>query len=662
MQFRPLCLTVFSKGGSITKIQWKRFSDLNPESQQQSRLSPGLLCSRLPRSLLPLFLLVLLLCSCRKAPEPDTRLLVSLLEDPQFTVADNGLLVSPGEDAVFCLTPKAGLALTSTDYAGNYQAENNGTQLRLTLEDVQYPSRISLQFTDHYSIITYDPNFPAGSSGADTAPVSLVHDTAHHLRPNTAVRIDGFVQDGWTLESWNTRPDGTGERIGLGSRATAPESGLTLYAQWAKWSSESDFNWVLQEADATPAAEEMDGHEAPARETVAVVTGYQGTDAVVVIPPVLGGVPVAGIAAEAFSDCTAMAEVLLPECLVWVEDGAFQRCSLQVLTLFDSIETIHDAAFQACPQLQTLQINASEPPYGYRFRRESCYADKADLLILAQNQQKIVFFGGCSVWYNLDSSLLTPLLDQGWQVVNMGINGHVSAPAQLQIIGHYMGDGDILFHTPEFSSPQQMMVDITMADDDDNKLWCGLEYNYDLFALVDLRTVPGALDSFSGYLAKKLDATTYTETFMEEGNVFWDAYGCIPFARTETVRSHLPDDVYLDPMYMTERARERFQKYCTWLQDKGVRIYLSYACINMGSVPAEQQGSVGFVESSFRKFAAALDGPVLISDMEDYLFQMDDFYDTNYHLLSEPARENTARWLRDLQAQMERDGIWEART
>ncbi len=636
--------------------------------------------SRLLRSLLPLFILVLLLCSCGKDPEPDTRLLVSLLEDPQFTVADNGLLVSPGEDAVFYLTPKAGLALTGTDYAGGYQAENDGTQLKLTLEDVQFPSRISLQFTDHYSIITYDPNFPAGSSGTDIAPVSLVHDTTYHLRPNTAVRIDGFVRDGWTLESWNTRPDGTGDRIGLGSRVTAPASGLTLYAQWAQWSTESDFDWVLQELDATPAAEqdetgtepstaptgttagEADGGTAPARKTVAVVTGYHGIDAVVVIPPALGSVPVAGIAAGAFSDCTAMEEILLPECLVWVEDGAFQRCSLQVLTLFDSIETIHDAAFQDCPQLQTLQINASEPPYGYHFRRESCYADKADLLILAQDQQKIVFFGGCSVWYNLDSSLLTPLLDQGWQVVNMGINGHVSAPAQLQIIGHYMGDGDILFHTPEFSSPQQMMVDITMDAGDDNKLWCGVEYNYDLFTLVDLRTVPGALDSFSGYLAKKLVATTYTETFMEDGNVFWDAYGCIPFVRTETVRSQLPDEVYLDPQYMTDYARERFQQYYTWLQDKGVRIYLSYACINMDNVPVEQQGSVGFVKDYFQKFAAALDGPVLISDMEDYLFQLDDFYDTNYHLLSEPARKNTALWLRDLQAQMEKDGIWEAGT
>ena len=51
-----------------------------------------------------------------------------------------------------------------------------------------------------------------------------------------------------------------------------------------------------------------------------------------------------------------------------------------------------------------------------------------------------------------------------------------------------------------------------------------------------------------------------------------------------------------------------------------------------------------------------MDGPVLISRLEDYLYHNEDFYDTNYHLLSQRAEQNTALWLRDLLAQLEADG------
>ncbi|MDE6922867.1 MAG: hypothetical protein K2P01_04855, partial [Oscillospiraceae bacterium] len=52
-------------------------------------------------------------------------------------------------------------------------------------------------------------------------------------------------------------------------------------------------------------------------------------------------------------------------------------------------------------------------------------------------------------------------------------------------------------------------------------------------------------------------------------------------------------------------------------------------------------------------------GVALISSLEDYLYENGDFFDTNYHLVTQAARENTALWLRDLRAQMERDGVWE---
>lgn len=51
-----------------------------------------------------------------------------------------------------------------------------------------------------------------------------------------------------------------------------------------------------------------------------------------------------------------------------------------------------------------------------------------------------------------------------------------------------------------------------------------------------------------------------------------------------------------------------------------------------------------------------MEGPALISSLSDYIFQNHDFYDTNYHLLSVPAKRNTAQWLFDLKAYLAADG------
>ena len=79
----------------------------------------------------------------------------------------------------------------------------------------------------------------------------------------------------------------------------------------------------------------------------------------------------------------------------------------------------------------------------------------------------------------------------------------------------------------------------------------------------------------------------------------------------------------------------------------------------MDDVPEEQRGNVELMDNLFREAVEGMDGPALISALGDFLYRHDDFYDTNYHLLSQPARNNSAIWLRDLQAQMEKDGLWE---
>ena len=523
--------------------------------------------------------------------------------------------------------------MSGAEYDGDYHAVLEDGKMKLTLKNVRYPSHVDLRLTDSYVTVTYEPNGAMGKS------VTHVYDTTYHLRPNTSTGDGLFTRDGYTLVSWNTRPDGTGQRIGLGSRTDVPQDALTLYAQWEKWSAAQDFIFTVRD------------------DTVAI-TGYRGNDATIVIPAVIEGKTVTENTSGAF-ECCAATQVIFPKSVKKVEEGAFRNCALESLVLFDNIEVISDGSFADCKELKTLRINAVEKPYGYNYRKESVYADKVDLLIQAQGKKKIVFYGGCSMWFNLDSTQLTPLLEQGYQVINMGLNGMANSFVQMQIIEAFLEPGDIFFHTPEISSAQQMMIRQTMDNDNGDKLWCGLEYNYDLFTLVDMRTVPGVLSSLRDYLDIKESGTDYVSTYIRDGNVYCDDYGCIPFYRDETYPA-LQDEVHMDPSYITDAGMARLKEYYDRYQSNGVRIYVSYACTNMDEVIDEEKNNVEMVAWRFRKAIETMEGPVVISALEDYLYHRNDFYDTNYHLLSEPARKNTILWLRDLQTQMEQDGLWEA--
>lgn len=578
--------------------------------------------------------LLLLLCGCAKTSGDDS-ILVFIEELEGCTIENNGQRIMPGDDAVFTLKFDYGVSLADTDYAGKTRTETQSRTVTLTLLDVVRPTRVKLTLTHNYAQITYHANggVPLHSVEDQT---TISYSLSSHARPNTETGAELYGRSGYTLVSWNTKADGSGTEVGLGSRVTVPNGSLDLYAQWAQWNPESDFTCITADT--------------------VTITGYHGSADVIVIPAQIGGLDVTAIASGAFADCDAQT-LILPSTMDYVEAGAFVRCGFATVVLFDNIISISDDSFADCHALRTLRINAIEAPYGYLYRKESCYADKVDLMIAAQGKQKLVFYGGCSMWYNLDGVSVAQTLGEDYQIINMGLNGTANSLVQMQILGRLLEDGDILFHTPELSSRQQLLSNTEMLDTD-TVLWCGMENNYDLFTWVDLQTVGGVFDSLCAYLDSKNQQASYAQIFTgDEEQSYMDRTGSVPFYRG-TTEDQLEDNVYLDPDRIDETSMARLRQYYDWYQSRGVRIYVSYACVNLDAVPEEQLGNVQIVENTFRNAIETMEGVTLISRLEDFLYHNEDFYDTNYHLLTETTRRNTQIWLRDLLAQMTADGLW----
>ena len=581
------------------------------------------------RMSLCLMLLLLIALPCLAVQE---QIPVYIESGKGFQVENNAQWIDPGEDAVFTVRMDRGVILSGTDYDGESQVETQDRTVTLTLKAVQYPTRVRLSVSSKYCAVVYDAN--GGVSLSGEAVIEKRCSVETHYRPNTENGQNLFVREGYTLTSWNTRSDGKGERIGLGSRVTPVNGSVRLYAQWSRWSEASLFDWE-------------------GTETVTVI-GYHGREDVVVIPSFLDGKPVHVIACGAFAGCPAK-EVVLPEQLKAIEDGAFRDCALTSLVLFDRIEQASDEAFVGCQNLQTLFINAAEAPFGYTYRKESLYADKVELLIRARGQRKLVFYGGCSMWFNLDSGMIARAFGDEFTIVNMGLNGTVSSAVQLQIMADFLEEGDILFHTPEMTSRPQLMITTGMGEYD-RILWAGIENNYDLFTRVDLRTVDGVLDSFCHYLGLKNRSTDYQHTFLNDFDTpYIDSLGCIPFYRSGTKES-LADNVTLNPALVSGGALDTLRAYYSWLTGMGVRILVSCAAVNMDAVPEEQRNNAEEVDRLFRESLSDLPGVQVVSRLKNYLYRNSDFYDTNYHLCSEPAKANTEKWIADLRQALDIKG------
>ena len=580
-------------------------------------------------------LAVLLLPACA-AKDADTVITVLVEDGAHYEVDVAMVTLEPGGNAAFYIKTDRDYAVTAANYRGEYNIRRTRGMTKLELWNVHYPTRVSLTLSRDFRTISYEANGGAALTGYGTS-VTETYDVSYHIRPNVSIGTDLFSREGHTLVCWNTAPDGSGQRVGLGSRMSVDEP-VTLYAQWAEWTPADCFAWKVSEGG------------------TAVITACTETGPTVVVPELLDGRTVTGIAAKAFANCPAET-VILPKTLVRIEKRAFSGAKLRELCFYDNIEYITDDCFPNCKNFSTLRINAIEDPYGYSYRRESVLADKLDVLIETMGEDRLIFYGGCSMWYNLNGDDVEAAYGDQYQILDMAVNGLTSSLFQMELLRCFVTEHDVLIHTPEISSEQQLMLTTAMAKND-SKTWCAMEYNYDLVSLIDIRLFEeGVLETLRVYLDKKAEGGTYADVYRDsKGNEFFQRNGTLSFLREARAES-LSDSVYLDSSYLEDLSRlEEEYRYFTEL---GVPIYVTFACIDIDDVPAEQRANLGQMGELFLEKFSAMDGVTVFGNIEDFVYETEDFYDTVYHLLTVPARQCTAVWLRDLTPLLVADGLLE---
>lgn len=588
--------------------------------------------------------LLLSLLGCKSeagAPEPPLCRVV-LEEGAGFTARTYTGQTAPGEELRFALVPEDGCTIAGADFNGCTLEREPGGGVTLVLPQVRYSTAVRLRVERTGAALAYHANGGRRVDGGDPRQVVEVPVTPSHLRWNTSIGTDLFTRPGYTLTGWNTAPDGSGDAVGLGSRVT-PSEGLVLYAQWSRWTGPNLFKWE-------PFG---DG---------AAVTDYTGNERVLTIPAELDGLPVRAVRAGVFAGA-ACDVAILPDTLRAVENGAFDGCALSELYLSDNLRTISDYSFSNCENLQTLHVNAAQPPV-YSGSYYAIFADKFDRLLSLRDRRKIVLFSGSSTRFGYDSGEIGRAFAD-YDVANMGVFAYTNALPQLELILTCIGEGDILLHAPEFDAAQRQFCTTANLD---GAFFNMLEANYDILSLLDLRQYGQVFTAFSAYLDSRegMEPRSYALSpldFDEDGNPVdtpsYNEYGDYilyrPNAADEapvyglpvdyTVRS-FPQSAFIDPL------NAEYQRFL----ERGVTVYFTYAPRNRLAISeASTPEARAELDAYFRKVLCV---PVL-GDVESSLVSGVYLYGTDNHLSTEGVALRTEEIIAALTVGLEQEGAYD---
>lgn len=576
-------------------------------------------------------------CS-QKNTEKDDLCHIVLESGEGYHVTDPVRTVKSGSDVSFVVTMDDSWQLLGTDYHGktDITEENDAKEMKVVLHKVKYSESICIQAEKGKYEISYDAN--GGQSLLEKPDRVSICYRGTHQRINTSTGTELFCREGYTLLGWNTKSDGTGQAVGLGSRI-AWKKGLVLYAQWIPWSDEENFAYK-KESD------------------FAVITGYTGKEKQICIPSSLGGLPVRTIREQAFADTDCETVILSPG-IYEVEKWAFKNSHLEQLYLYDDLIKISDYAFQGCDMLRTLHINAIEAP-AYSGNYFDTFQDKYDRLLSLKDKKKIVLFSGSSTRFGYDSAMIDRAFPE-YEVVNMGVFAYSPALPQLELILSCMKDGDILIDSPEFDAANRQFC---YQKNLDYAVFAMMESNYDAFAQLDLREYTQVFTAFSAYQAARQDmerknydicASEYDEDGQEVEEPSYNEYGDYVVYRPNSTKEDpiyglpvnytvnaFPKDTYIDS------ANAEFQKFL----DQGIKVYFTYSPRNKYALSKDSTKEERARLHEY--FKEQLRVPV-ISELEDSLYSGIYLYGTDNHLSTEGARIRTQKVIRDLKDQLAKE-------
>ena len=518
----------------------------------------------------------------------------------------------------------------ANNYIGNAIA-NGGTadSKELTYKYTVQKSQQSIIYANYSAVIEYNPNGGTVAKGGETYTQKFA--VTGYKCPNTLPEQEFFSRDGYTLVEYNTKADGSGTAVSLGSKI-APESleNGTLYCIWEKQNDAADFE-------------------------TSVVTGgyvikkYKGTSDNVVIPDKIKGHKVLEIAENAFSG-TNVKRVVLSKNITKVSENAFKNCAkLESFVMFDSVVSIKDASFTGA-NVKNLQVNAVLDLYDNW--TVSYAAPKMDRLIWAKaNGKKVIaIYGGSGSLYGWDCEAIETAFNDEYVVVNLGTNANATAAMFFDSLADILTKDDILLWAPEpgeWTFGVTAMGSISSSWSSPNpKSWEINAAHYDIFRDMDISKYSLVFDSYAKYASAHAKAQKNFDAFSDAVNDHGDLLN-------NTVHKEGMDNSkkYINQyenreVLFNDGSLDYIGELVKTMDAKGVKVFHTYAAMDI----AGKDGiNYDYISNVFEaKLKDTFKGIKPITDIKDVFVLSTQMCDSEWHLTRDGAKARTSVVIADL--------------
>lgn len=464
-------------------------------------------------------------------------------------------------------------------------------------------------------------------NGADVEHVTF-EVPAIHLYQNCITADDSFTRVGYQLIEFNTKPDGSGDAYGLGSKILiTKDKTVRLYCIWAKESDPKNFT-----------TKKLTGGLA--------ITGYTADEETVVIPETIGGERVIQVNTGAFKD-KRFRVMVIPKSVTKVESRAF-GCTerFERLYLYDSMLSIPNDAFTDVSGFTTLCVNAVIAPR-YTSTSSGAMERKYERLIYIKQTSKkpmLCVVAGSSTWYGVDTALLNDLMGGGYERLNYGTNAGTSILLYLECIANHVTAGDVVIHAPEYSAQTHGGGNITASQ------WTHLEYNYNILREVDMHHYTNYFSGFTEYNSKRVNAVAQDYYAVNFKDI--DEYGDhASLPKTLQKENYHNGSTFSFINQVTGSRKTYLNAAYRKMLDAGASVYYSCAPANLNAVPAQYRDRA--VQDAYMAEVAANVIVPVISHVKDYIYEPKYFYNSDYHLGAVGREMRTRQLYADLTAYLE---------
>lgn len=267
---------------------------------------------------------------------------------------------------------------------------------------------------------------------------------------------------------------------------------------------------------------------------------------------------------------------------------------------------------------------------------DAAILDKYDRLMNTKSP-KIILAAGSNFAFGVDS----PKIEEefGMPVVNLGLHAGNKPHFTLELAKKNINKGDVVIVGFEYGEYYGRTVDV-------QTVLMTVENYPELWSCLDYRDFPRLLKGYiSDYGMLKVDRylNGYPPLDMIYERDNFNECGDIVYEKEKNIRGDYEPDVVIDKDQISGYVINELNDFYQFATQRGATVYLTYPSCDVNSILSSEKEVKEFADT----LEEELDIPI-ISDINDYMFISQLFYDTDYHLNNEGAYIRTNQLLADM--------------